>query len=152
MQSEALVHCIRTNILTGVYFHLNGVNYSNNSIVNIIDIGHGDRDSLLCVTSNINCCAVSRRGEWYFPNMSMVRTQGEGGSFYRSRGQSMVRLHQRHNAMMPTGPFCCEIPDASNVTQRVCIVLKFAETDQHDLFVTTMTTTKTPGMYVCCFV
>ena len=80
----------------------------------------------------------------------MVRIQGEGGSFYRSRGQSVVRLHRRHNTMMPTGLFCCEIPDTSDVTQRVCIVL---ETDQYDLHVTTMsTTTKTPGMYVCCFV
>ena len=70
-----------------VYFQLNGVNYSNNSIVNITDIGEGDSDSLLCFTNNTNCCESPRGGEWYFPNnMSMVRTKGEDESFYRDRG------------------------------------------------------------------
>ena len=51
---------------------------------------------------------------------------------------------------------CCEIPDASNVTQRVCVMVEF-ETYQRD-YVTTMTTMITPGMHtihnaiatVCC--
>ena len=135
--------CTANIYLTGVYFQLSGVNYNNNSIVSITDIGEGNSDSLLCFTNNINCCESLRRGEWYFPNnMSEVRTEGEGYSFYRDRGQSVVRLHRRHNATIPTGPFCCEIPDANYATQRVCITVEFG-TDQHD-YVTTMIT---PGTY-----
>ena len=131
--------------LTDVYFQLNGVNYSNNSIVSIADIGEGNNDSLLCFTNNIYCCGSSRKGGWYFPNMSIVRTKGEDGNFYRDRDLSVVRLHRRHNATMPTGPFCCEIPDANYVTRRICITVEF-KTDQHD-YVTNMITMITPGAY-----
>ena len=109
----------------------------------ITDIGKSDRYSLQCFTNSDCCHGEVKRGEWYFPNMSMVRTEGEGDSFYRDRGPSVVHLHRRHNATMPTGLFCCEIPDASNVTQRVCITVEI-ETNQHD-YVTNMTTMKTPG-------
>ena len=57
-------------------------------------------------------------GEWYYPNnMSTVRTQGEGGSFFRNRGQSVIHLHRRHNATMPTGLFYCEVPDENGDNQ-----------------------------------
>ena len=63
-------------------------------------------------------------GEWYYPNnMSAVRTEGEGGSFYRDRGPSVVRLHRRYNITMPTGEFCCEVLDANEVDQRICITV-----------------------------
>ena len=62
-------------------------------------------------------------GEWYFPNTSMVRIEGTGDSFYRNRGPSVVRLHRRHNVMMPTGLFYCEVPDANNVTQMIYIMI-----------------------------
>ena len=52
--------------------------------------------------------------EWYYPNnMSMVRVEGEGGSFFRNRGPSVVRLHRRYDAMLPTGQFCCEVTDVN---------------------------------------
>ena len=92
--------------------------------MNITDIGEGDNGSLLCITDNTNCCGRNM-GEWYFPNnMSTVRTEGESGSFYRNRGPSVVRLHRRHNASMPTGLFCCVIPDANEVIQRICITVE----------------------------
>ena len=105
-----------------MYLQLNGVSYGNNSEVNIIDIG-SDQHSLQCVTNNTYCCERIewRVGEWFFPNMSVVRRKGDGGSFYRDRDQSVVRLHRRHNVMMPNGSFCCEIPDANNEIQSICI-------------------------------
>ena len=45
-------------------------------IIVIIDIGSGDEKSLLCITDN-----PDRVGEWYFLNISMVRVNGDGGSF-----------------------------------------------------------------------
>ena len=110
-------------IIIGVYLQLNGVNYSNNSEVAITDIGSGDEESLLCITDNPNCCYSSRIGEWYYPNMSMVRLNGDGDGFYRSRGPSVVHLHRRHNVVMPTGEFCCEVPDENRMNQRICIII-----------------------------
>ena len=123
--SVAIIIHIRTNVFTGVYFQLNGVNYGNNSIVNIANIGEGERGSLICMTTNTDCCDGStKKGEWYYPNnMSTVRAEGEGGSFFRNRGPRVVRLHRRHDVMMPTGQFCCEVPDANETIQRICIIV-----------------------------
>ena len=63
-------------------------------------------------------------GEWYYPNnMSAVRTEGGGGSFYRDRGPSVVRLHRRRDVMMPIGQFCCEVPDANGMNQSICVTV-----------------------------
>lgn len=100
---------------------MNGVNYSNNndSEIAITDIGSSDEESLLCFTDTPDCChGDNRMGEWYFPNTTKVKTEGAGESFYRNRGPSVVRLHRRHNIMMPTGEFCCEIPDIDGMIQR----------------------------------
>ena len=75
----------------------------------------------------MGCCrgAVSGGvGEWYFPNNMTVGTIGGGGSFYRNRAERVVRLSRRYDAMMPTGSFCCTIPDANNVIQRICVMIK----------------------------
>ena len=44
----------------------------------------------------------------------MVPTQGGATSFYRNRGDDgTVNLNRLNtNVMMPTGLFCCEVPDA----------------------------------------
>ena len=107
---------------------MNGVNYSNNSDseIAITDIGSSNEESLLCFTDNPNCCdGENRMGQWYLPDMTEVRTEGIGDSFYRDRGPSVVRLHRRHNVMMPTGRFCCEIPwpDIDGVIQRAYIIV-----------------------------
>ena len=75
-----------------------------------------------------DCChGDNRMGEWYFPNMTKVKTEGAGESFYRNRGPSVVRLHRRHNVMMPTGEFCCEIPDVDGMIQRAYIIVSSSE-------------------------
>ena len=78
------------------------------------------------MTDSVGCCigTVGGVGEWYFPNNERVGTIGGGGSFYRNRGQGVVRLNRRYEAMMPTGSFCCEIPDANYVTRRICIMVE----------------------------
>ena len=112
----------------GIGFLLRGRLYGNNSIVTISDIGVDSR-SLLCLTNNIECCrqsdgffGVGNLGEWYFPNNgSAVRVNGAGGNMYKNRGPSVVRLHRRNSAMMPTGVFHCEIPDANGIFKNVYI-------------------------------
>ena len=80
------------------------------------------------MTDRVECCrgTFGGAGEWYFPNNTIVGTMGTNGSFYRSRGQRVVRLNRRYNAMMPTGFFCCEIPDVNNVIRRICIMVEMA--------------------------
>ena len=92
--------------------------------MNISDIRTGDL-TLLCITDLQECCASpgSRHGEWYFPNNMIVLTKRSKADFYRDRGDSVVHLHRRNNAMMPVGEYCCEVPDANYTDQTVCITV-----------------------------
>lgn len=63
------------------------------------------------------------QGGWLFPNGSDVGINGNGGSFYRDRGPSVVRLHRRNDALMASGVYHCHIPDSSGVTQNFYIGL-----------------------------
>ena len=98
-----------------------------------------DDASVHCVTDKTDCCrrgdggAPHGLGEWYFPNNGSavgIEGNGLGGSFYRDRGPSVLRLHRRHNVMMPTGPFCCVIPDAVGLDQRMYIIVQVASASE----------------------
>ena len=124
-----------TNLLshTGVYLFLKGTVYANNSIINITEIGETDtsisppqnsNNGLQCITDRRPCCRFvgGRVGEWFFPSGIMVPS-GTGPTFYRSRGRDdgTVSLNRANtNVMMPTGLFCCVVPDATDVMQRIC--------------------------------
>ena len=102
--------------------------YGNNSIVSFSEIGE-ESEALHCLTNKDDCCRGvdsegAAMGEWYFPNNEsalQTKTLSEGGSIYRNRGPSVVRLNRRNNAMMPNGVYCCEIPDANGTNQRVYV-------------------------------
>ena len=91
--------------------------------MNITDIGEDDTSSLTCATNNIFCCE-NLIGEWYFPNGSAVRIEGAGDAFYKNRGPSMVRLYRRFNTTVPTGTFCCVVPDTNGMNQTACILVE----------------------------
>ena len=107
-----------------VGFFLGGSVYGNNSVVTISDIGEGS-EALHCLTNKVDCCSGAEGpalGEWYFPsNGSAVGSSNGGGSIYRNRGPSTVRLNRRNNAMMPTGVFRCEVLDANGTNQNVYV-------------------------------
>ena len=89
---------------------LNNVQYTNNSVVNITDIGT-DSAALLCTTTGFGCCTSSRGDEWYFPDGSAV--QRIGTTYYRTRtitsgSGGTVRLHRNPGATT-TGVFRCDI-------------------------------------------
>ena len=116
---------------TGVYLSLKGVVYPNNSVILITEIEQTNTTSnngLQCITDRMFCCVASKIGEWFFPNGETVPIRGEGAnsatSFYRNRGpgeDGTVKLNRVNNdVMMPTGRFCCVVPDANNVNQRAC--------------------------------
>ena len=110
-----------------VCLHNGEVLNNTNASVAISDIGEGSA-SILCITDKNDCCRSPHGttvGEWYFPNNeSAVGIKGGGGSFYRDRGASVVCLHRRHNATMPTGLFCCVVPDANGTNQRICVMVE----------------------------
>ena len=115
----------------GVRLSLKGANITNNSFVDVDDIGEND-DALLCHTNKTYCCdseSVSipedRAGEWYSTcnKKTKVETLGDPArnkTFYRNRGPSVVRLNRR-GSPSKRGCFQCEVPDANNVPQTIFV-------------------------------
>ena len=105
---------------TGIGLTLNNVNYTNNSVVNITDIGTGSA-ALNCTTTYRPCCYSKPPPgtHWYFPNGSQVsntntlpyyRTRIDANPHFTSE-PGTVLLH--HNPVgTTTGIFRCEIRDA----------------------------------------
>ena len=105
---------------------LKGVQYPNNSIVKITDVGEGDQFALICQTDHTQCCRIPpyRLGDWYYPNGNVVPLNSVEENFYRNRSENgSVLLHRRGDSVYPTGLFCCEVPDNSSVTHTLCIGL-----------------------------
>jgi hypothetical protein len=104
--------------------------YANNSVIPIAEIEETTdsvNTGLQCITDRMPCCtaAGARIGEWFFPDGTRVPTLGTGATmateFYRNRGDDgTVNLNRLNNVLMPTGLFCCEVPDAAGVDQTVC--------------------------------
>ena len=56
----------------------------------------------------------------------MVQIQGVNSPavFYRNRRDNgEVSLNRPSGVMSPTGQFCCQVPDAVNVTQTLCVTI-----------------------------
>ena len=121
----------------GVYLSLKGEVYANNSVISITEIGQTDtsvspppnsNNGLQCITDRMPCCQSqpNRAGDWLFPEGGMVPQIGEGDNmattFYRNRGDDgTVNLNRVNNdVMMPTGRFCCVVPDATGADHTLC--------------------------------
>ena len=107
-----------------MYFELRGEIYTNNSVIDIADVGTGE-SALLCKTDSASCCGTppNRVGEFYYPNGVQVPIRIAGQGFYRDRRTQRIRLNRRQGINDPTGVYSCEIPDASGVMQKLFIKL-----------------------------
>ena len=116
---------------SGVYLSLYGVVYANNSIIPITEIGSmtwsyyytTSNNGLQCITDRMPCCFYEgRAGEWFFPDGRRVPFGAGATTFFRNRGDDgTVNLNRLNTSIMsPTGLFCCEVPDASGATQKIC--------------------------------
>jgi hypothetical protein len=109
-----------------VYFELNGNIIPNNSVASFISIGEGGA-ALLCKTDKKACCgnAPNRYGDFYYPNGGKVPVSGLAGGLelYRNRGNQLIRLNRRSGVVSPRGKYRCEIPDDSDVMQKIFITL-----------------------------
>ena len=126
-QIEAII-VLLCYMCAGVYLSLRGVVYANNSAIQITEIGETNTTSntgLQCITDKMPCCLTEpdRFGEWFFPDrVTTVPAQGGATTFYRNRGDDgTVNLNRLDaNVFMPTGLFCCVVPDAAGDTQHLC--------------------------------
>ena len=108
-----------------VWFLLGGTTYQNNSCVALEDIGEGD-DALLCIANlTASDFTGTSLGNWFFPNGTRVpgrtvnSTSREQWDFYRTRGETVVRLNRRRGG--EEGIYRCEILDSTNVLQTMYI-------------------------------
>ena len=126
---------------TGITLTLNNVQYTNNSVVNITDIGTGSV-ALLCTTTYSPCCysgnSVTPGTHWYFPNGSWANNT-RTLPYYRSRTSTYnsspgtVRLHRNLGATT-TGIFHCDIPDATGVFQSIYVGIYNTNTGESCVF------------------
>ena len=108
---------------TGITLTLNSVQYTNNSVVNITDIGTADSAALLCITTYTPCCfsGPPPGTHWYFPNGSWLQFNN-ALPYYRSRTDANISppgtvLLHRNPEGMTTGIFHCEILDVNGIFQ-----------------------------------
>ena len=114
---------------SGVYLALRGVFITNNSNINIRNIGQSSdspNGALQCITDRMPCCSVApnRFGEWYLPDGYLVQVFAITltSAFYRTRGDNgEVSLNRPTDVMSPFGQFCCEVPDAADTDQTLCV-------------------------------
>ena len=103
--------------------------YANNSVIDLRLVGEGfegaqitDGGALECHTDDTTCCRGidnppngTGRGEWYYPDGTVVpRPGGNGTGLYRTRDRMVIRLN-RNSVTEPTGVYRCEIPGNGEV-------------------------------------
>ena len=103
--------------------------YANNSVIDINLVGKGFEEpqvtsggALECHTDDTTCCRgiddtpnEIGRGEWYYPNGTVVPPPPGDTRFYRTRDHMVIRLN-RVVVTEPAGEYRCEIPGAGGVT------------------------------------
>ena len=93
----------------------------NNSIVTANDFGL-DFNSIICFTSETNCCGSDNGGElgrWSFPD----GTEVSSGNISISRGLSIISLNQNQMGEegVQSGLFRCDITDMGGNNQTVYV-------------------------------
>ena len=102
--------------------------YANNSVIDINLVGEGfegaqitDGGALECHTDDTTCCRGidnppngPGRGEWYYPDGTVVPPPGRDTGLYRTRDHMVIRLNH-YRVIGPTGVYRCEIPGVGGV-------------------------------------
>ena len=118
-----VVDCL--SCTTGIGLALYGVQYPNNSVVNIADIGTGST-ALHCTITYRPCCSSAYH--WYFPNGTRL-TDVSTLPYYSVRSSAAVLLNCNSGATT-TGVFHCDILDASGDLQSLYVGIYTATTGE----------------------
>ena len=110
------------------YVSFMGVNLPNHAYVDLTQVGNDTTDSgntVRCYTDLESCCAGAQgiyRGDWYYPDGSVLANAAGGGNIYKRREPQVVHLRRRNNATSPSGIYRCDIEtvavhdnDANNI-------------------------------------
>jgi hypothetical protein len=94
-------------------FSLRGQSYPNHGLVLIDDIGETNETSgdgsLNCVSDLTTCCSDGLRGDFHFPDGSVVSTlRNIRSGYYRNRGMDRIFLNRRPEGTAQ-GLFQCRI-------------------------------------------
>ena len=92
----AVVHCP-----TVPYVSFMGVNLPNHSYVDLTTVGNDINDpgnTVRCHTDLSTCCSIQsvHRGEWYFPDDSVLDNAGGGGNIYRCQFYCVEMMLPHH--------------------------------------------------------
>ena len=111
---QSLLWClVEVNSQTFPYVSFTDQTQANHSYVDLSQVGdllEFDRH-LQCHTDLSTCCSGvdgSHRGDWYFPNGTMLPFSG-GGDIFQDRNAQRIDLHRRNDANSPTGIYHCDI-------------------------------------------
>ena len=109
--------------------------YTNNSVVTITDIGTGSA-ALICTTTYRACCfsGPPPGTHWYFPNGSRISNTNTL-PYYRTRTDGQISppgsvLLHRNPEGTTTGIFRCEIRDATGAFQSIYVGIYTATTGE----------------------
>ena len=131
----SVTYILCVSCATGIGLILNNVQYTNNSVVTITDIGTGSA-ALICTTTYRPCCfsGPAPGTHWYFPNGSRVE-RFNTLPYYRTRTSTFISppgavlLHHNPEGTT-TGIFRCDILDANGIFQSVYVGIYTATTGE----------------------
>ena len=114
--------------MADVYLSLgNNAGLENNTFLTFPDIGTKAPHQMVCTSDKMPCCRdPTQYGVWKFPNGSLVNHISEGAMAFHSDRDNFgnVNLYRVHdNVTSPGGQFCCEIEDATNTNQTLCVII-----------------------------
>ena len=87
----------------------------NHAYVNLTTVGDdisASGDTVRCQTDLSTCCSGPQgihRGDWYFPDGSVLPFANNPGSIVEDREPQEVHIRRRNNAMSPSGIYHCVI-------------------------------------------
>ena len=96
------------------FISFRGQNLSNNSYVEYNQVGdeQDGSDSVRCRSELVMCCTRAQgeflRGDWFFPNGTVMPFPGRGNDPFEGRGAQVVDL-RRTSALSPSGIYRCNI-------------------------------------------
>ena len=95
------------------YVSFMGTNLTNHSYVNLTLVGNtpDGSDSVQCHSDLDTCCGgpgYSDRGDWYLPNGTRLKFNGDPGDIYEFRRAQGVHLRRRNNGDI-SGIYRCTI-------------------------------------------